>query len=491
LINFSIAPNARIKFVNRNQLMLRSCDVEKLVDDDHPVRAIWEFVGRMDLQRFYSSVGSIEGQAGRAAWDPKLLICLWVYAYSQGIASAREIERRFDFDPAFQWLAGLEVINHHTLSDFRVSGKATLDELFTQVLALLSVDGLITLEQVMHDGTKIRAYASADTFRREDRIREYLVAAEQQVKTLDEQAQEETSARRKKARERAARERKDKLEQAVKELEAIKKSKPSQESKEKTRVSITDPDARIMKTAEGGYSSSYNAQISTDAANGVIVGVAVTQSHADYKDLMPAIGVIEKNTGKLPKQVVVDGGFTSRENILAVATKGVELVGSLSDTSGQIEAQLAKRGVSEEFHPHHFIYDSETDTYTCPAGKLLTFRSKEATPGKVAFAYHAWSEDCSACPNKPSCCPKSKSGRTITRWTEDSQVAAFRKKMESEAGKSAYKKRGPIAEFTNAKLKCWTGLRQFCVRGIKKAELELKWASIALNIQLWRRLKWA
>ena len=112
-------------------------------------------------------------------------------------------------------------------------------------------------------------------------------------------------------------------------------------------------------------------------------------------------------------------------------------------------------------------------------------------PGKTAFTYHAWSEDCSSCSNKASCCPKSKSGRTVTRWTEDAEVAAFRKKMESEEGKSTYKKRGPIAEFTNAKLKHRIGLRQFCVRGIKKVELELKWACIALNIQLWGRLKWA
>lgn len=125
----------RIKEANRRQLLLRPINVEKLVSEDHPVRAIWEFVGRMDLSRFYASVASLEGQAGRSAWDPRLLICIWIYAYSQGIPSAREIERRFEYDPAFQWLTGMEVINHHTLSDFRMSGKATLDELFTQVLA--------------------------------------------------------------------------------------------------------------------------------------------------------------------------------------------------------------------------------------------------------------------------------------------------------------------------------------------------------------------
>ena len=149
-----------IRYVNRQQMSWRAVDVERLIGEEHPARAIWTVVGRLDLSPFYRAIESSAEEGGRPAFDPHLLISLWVYAYSQGIGSAREVARRCEFDPAFQWLTGLEEVNYHTLADFRVAKQKELDELFTQVLAALSQEGLITLEQVMQDGTKIKAQAS-------------------------------------------------------------------------------------------------------------------------------------------------------------------------------------------------------------------------------------------------------------------------------------------------------------------------------------------
>ena len=104
-----------------------------------------------------------------------------MYAYSQGIGSAREVARRCEFDPAFQWLTGLEEVNYHTLADFRVEKQKELDELFTQVFSALSQEGLITLEQVMQDGTKIKAQASTRSFQREGTIQGHLQQARQRV----------------------------------------------------------------------------------------------------------------------------------------------------------------------------------------------------------------------------------------------------------------------------------------------------------------------
>ena len=127
----------RLRFVDRAQMCWHVVDVERLIEDDHPARAVWELVGGLDLTSFLSPIGSINGQAGRPAFDPQLLISVWVYAYSRGISSAREIARRCEYEPAFQWLTGLGVVNHHTLSDFRIEHREALDELFTQVLAVL------------------------------------------------------------------------------------------------------------------------------------------------------------------------------------------------------------------------------------------------------------------------------------------------------------------------------------------------------------------
>jgi len=154
----SAAPlRPRVKAVDRTQLSWQMLDVERLIEQEHPARAIWDLVGRLKLEGFYAPIEAVEGGAGRTPWDPRLLISLWIYAYSRGISSAREIARRCTYEPAFQWLCGLGEINHHTLSDFRVDHDAGLRELFVQVLGVLSSEGLVSLERVMHDGTRIKA----------------------------------------------------------------------------------------------------------------------------------------------------------------------------------------------------------------------------------------------------------------------------------------------------------------------------------------------
>jgi len=161
-----------LKVVNRQQMLWRAVDVEKLIEPEPRARAIWELVGRLDLRRFRAAIEVAAGEPGRPAYDPQLLISLWIYAYSEGVSSAREMEGRCEYHPAYQWLTGLEGVNHHSLSDFRVAHQGALDELFTQVLGVLSSEGMIRLERVMHDGTKVKAAASGKSFRRQARRRE-------------------------------------------------------------------------------------------------------------------------------------------------------------------------------------------------------------------------------------------------------------------------------------------------------------------------------
>src|SRR5580658_1577754 len=201
-----IGKHPLIRYVNRQQLSWRAVDVEHLIGEDHPARAIWALVGRLNLSAFYQAIESSTEEGGRPAIDPQLLISRWVYAYSQGIGSAREVARRCEYDPAFQWLTGLEEVNYHTLADFRVEKQQELDELFTQVLAALSKEGLITLEQVMQDGTKIKALASSRSYQQEQTIREHLEKARRRVAEMGDPRNEESSSKVKQARVRARRE---------------------------------------------------------------------------------------------------------------------------------------------------------------------------------------------------------------------------------------------------------------------------------------------
>ena len=479
---------ARVKPVDRSQVVWRAVDVEELIGEDHPARAIWALSGQLDLKSFYAPIEAVAGVAGRTPWDPRLLVSLWVYAYSRGISSAREIARRCAYEPAFQWLCGLEVINHHTLSDFRVAHGQALQELFVELLGVLSAEGLVSLERVMHDGTKIKACASADTFRREESLRAHLEAARQQVQALAQEVNQEPT-RQQAAQQRAARERQQRVQQALEQLEQIRQTKREAKEKEEVRVSTSDPTSRIMKQADGGFAPSYNAQISTEASHKIIVGVGVSQSGNDYGELSGGMARVEQNLGAKPQAAVVDGGFTCRENILTMAAQGIELIGSLPQPAPAGTGSQAS-GVSAEFGASAFQYEAAEDRYRCPAGALLPHQGQRELAGGVRHDYRAGASVCKACAFKAQCCPHTVRGRSISRLVEDPQVRQFRERMATTSAQEIYRQRAPVAEFPNAWIKDKLGLRQFRLRGLVKVGWELLWACLTYNIQQWIRLCW-
>jgi transposase len=473
-----------IRFVNRQQMSWRAVEVEKLIGEDHAARAIWELVGRLDLSAFYQAIESSAEQGGRPAFDPQLLICLWVYAYSQGIGSAREVARRCEYDPAFQWLTGLQEVNYHTLADFRVERQKELDELFTQVLAAPSKEGLITLEQVMQDGTKIKALASTRSYQREGTIREHLERARQRVEQMGDPRNEEASPKVKQAQARARREQQERLESALQELRKLQERKSGEKAKSAARVSTSDPQARVMHHSDGGLSLSYNAQISADAANGLIVGVAVTQEANDSAQLLPAVERIENQLKQTPEQMVADGGYTTRDNIEKMAGRGIDFLGSMGrqETASGVTAP-------HRLPPSAFLYDGEQDRYLCPEGKFLRYEGRlRVEPGVISYRYEANRKECESCVRKPECCPKNqKRGRSVTRLEETASVLAFREKMASEQARAQYRRRGTVVEFCHAWIKSKLGLRQFHVRGLVKAQSEMLWACLTYNLQQWIR----
>jgi transposase len=473
-----------IRYVNRQQMSWRAVDVERLVGDDHPARAIWALVGRFDLRRFYDCIESSEQEGGRPAFDPQLLISLWVYAYSQGISSAREVARRCEFDPAFQWLTGLQEVNYHTMADFRVAKQKELDELFTQVLAALSKEGLVPLNQVMQDGTKIRAAASPRSMQSESSIQEHWERARKRVAEMGDPRKDETNPRAQQARLRAQRERQERLDQAMEELEKLHKLKAARSSSK--WVSISEPEARKMKQGDGSLALSYNAQISADAAHGLIVGVGVTQAASDWDELLPAMERLEQRTGRKPQQIVADAGYTSRAVIEEMAERKMDFLGSMP----REDASTGKTAPNR-LPPNAFVYQPEANRYLCPGGKLLRpqGRHNKKKPGVVAYRYEAKAEDCHGCAFKPQCCPGNQQrGRGLLRLEESAAVLAFRKKMASTEAQKQYSRRGRVVEFCHAWIKSKLGLRQFHVRGLMKVRAELLWACLTYNLQHWIRL---
>ncbi len=478
----------KMRPVERKQYFMETTNLEDMVAEDDVVRAIWAFVERLDLSAYYNKIKSKINQAGSPAHNPKVLLAIWIYAYSQGISSAREVEKLSQEMKTWRWLCGNQPINYHTLSDFRVGHKEELDELFTNSLGVLSAEGLITLERITQDGTKIRANAGIDTFRGEEKLKAHLKAAREQVELLSNPESEPVTKRISKARERAVVERCQKLEQAVQEYDKLQQKK---KNKEKIRVSTTDPQSRVMKQSNGGYNPSYNAQIAVDASNKIIVGKHTTTNCEDTKEFQPMIEAINERLGKYPAQVITDGGYNTYPNITMAAEKDIDLIAAERGNNNLSGRQYQKRGVTKEFESEAFKYDEDSKSMICPEGKTLKFDSQEVLPGRTNFKYRAKAEDCSRCPSKPRCCPEaSRKGRSVLRKEYNEDVIEFKEKMQTEEAKLIYKKRGENAEFANACIKERFKLRQFCLRGLFKVDIEVTFAALAYNIMRWFRLRW-
>lgn len=478
---------AKVIPINRSQNLLVPLDVDRLIGPDHPARAIWTLTEKLDLTKFYESLVSAEGLAGRRAWDPRLLLSIWLYGYSKGENSARALSREMAYEPGLMWLSGLGEVNHDKLSEFRRNNKEALDDLFAQQLAAMEAAGWIDLEQVMHDGTKIRAQGGADSMRRKETLERHLEKAREVVKELGNPEDETGSRQRRAARERAAKQRVEVLEEAAKQMEQLQASK-KEAGKAAVRVSLTEPEARLMKQGDNAIAPCYNVQISVDAKNTVIVGMHLTQCSSDSGSLGDAMDVVVENMGRQPEQAVADGGFTNGPAIIDMAARGIDFVGSLADPSARKAAGLKANGIDTAFGSEFFKIVEDGKALECPAGKRLPYQYKTTKNGNVYDQYQASTGDCQACEHRTQCCPKSSRGRIVNLLkSEPEAMRAFRDKMKTEAAKAAYKKRGPVAEFPNAWIKEKFGLRKFRLRGMAKAGTEALWACLTHNALQWIR----
>jgi len=492
-------PALRFKPIDRTQMVWAAMDVDQLLPADHLARAIWAMTERLDWRPFQAKFKAVEGQAGCTPYDPQLLACLWILAYSEGISSAPEIERRCEYHPAYRWLAALKVIGAKTLSNFRVAHKAALNRLFVQVLAALQSEGMIPGEQIMQDGTKVRAAASPGSLHREQSLRRHLEAAQQRVEQLSQASDAEPlSPRRQAAQQRGAQQRLQTLQRSLEELQQLQQAAPAAGADPaECRVSETEPEARKMKQPiVGGYAPSYNLQLMTDAAHDVVLNVAVVQAGNDQGQLEPGLDRLQQETGIRPKQAVVDEGYLSWETVQHMADRGIDLISggpALEDKNAQLNQQkLEKRGVTAEYFSEGFVYEPEQNLYRCPAGQGLRFRGqRQERAGVQRHQYRARAAVCRSCPQRAQCCPGSgKNGRTITRTEYQPAIQAHVDKMKTPAAQAIYKLRKRVAEFPNLWLKEKLGLRRFCVRGLDKVTCESLWACLTYNIQQWWRDRW-
>ena len=315
----------RLRRANRSEVVPVPARVEGLIGQEHPARLIWDRTEELDSSAFYEGIKVVEGEPGRPAIDPKILIVLWVYATSQGVDCAREIAELCVEHLVYIWICGGVNVNYHTISDFRTNHEAELDALMTQIVGHLDEEGLMDLEIQTQDGMRVRASAGAASFHRQPTLEKHLMQARERVKMLEEMEQvmpDEHTARQEAAQERAAKERVERLEAALEEMPKVKAVKPAAK-REEARVSSTDPEARVMKMADGGYRPAYNWEFAVELSHFVITGVDVVNIGSDKAQMIPMVEQVRKRTGRLPKAWLIDGGFVKLEAIETMDQNGV------------------------------------------------------------------------------------------------------------------------------------------------------------------------
>jgi len=419
----------RLRIPERRQMGWVAQCPDDLVGPQHTVRMVAAVVEKLDLSAFCAPIKAREGNAGRDATDPRLLVALWLYANIRGIGSARELARRCEESIPFRWLCGGVTVNHRLLSDFRSDQGKAVDDLLTQVIASLVEQGLVQVSRISQDGVRVRVSAGASSFRSEERLQELLQQAQEHVaelrRQMDGPAGAGLSARQKAARKRAAAERERRLEQAMAQLPELKRRQTEAEKRagqgqhgqkirqRKPRVSTTDPEARRMKMPNGGFNPAVNVQIASDPHSRAILGVDVTQEGSDNVGLSaPMRQQVEARTGGQVAEQLVDGGYMSRDEIEQAHEQGVQL----------------------------FV------------------------------------------PPKPARNPENRGHELDPKPGDSEAVQAWKQRMASEAGKQVYKERAATSETVNADLRCFRGLTQITVRGLAKAKCVALWCALAYNL---------
>jgi transposase len=344
----------RLREPVRDQVALRVVDLDALVGPGHAARTIWAYVQALDLRELEEAVRAREHTAGQAPASPRLLIALWLFATSEGIGSARALARLCESHDAYRWLCGGVSVNYHGLSDFRTAHPELLERLLTEHVAALSVADVIDLDEVVQDGVRVRASAGTKSFRRKKKLYKELKKARRLVERLRQAAESDPAASNRRiaaAQERAAREREARVAAALakhRELEAersrrAKTNKTETAEQKEPRASTTDPQARVMKMADGGFRPAYNCQIATVAKGQIVIGVSTETVGSDRGLLRPMLDRVKKHYSRLPKRHLVDGGFNKNDDTEWAANAGVKVYGPATSNKHKSDPYAPRR----------------------------------------------------------------------------------------------------------------------------------------------------
>lgn len=470
--------------VEFHQHQLFPSNIFDLLPDGHDCYLYADLFQQLETTAIESQY-SVKGQH---AYHPKRIVAVLIYAYSRGVFSSRQIERRCREDLSFMFIAQMNCPNFRVLSDFRKNHGAFFQDCFKQTVKLALELKLASLGHISLDGSKFKANTSKHKAMSYGRLKEKEQALSAEIEALIEKAarcdQEEDRAYQDKTGYEIPEDLKFKqsrlakiqaAKQALEEREA--QLNPGKAIEDGKQISFADTEARIMGK-KGGFDYAYNAQISVDADLQIIVGQHLSQNANDKQEIEPALQALQDTAGQLPAQMSVDNGYWSGGNLQALEQHEVDAY--IATDKGEKPHQQPLEASERKLVKADFDYHEAENVFTCPDGQRLEMISESKDGSRI---YQGRDEVCAACPFHKRCC-QSEKGRARTITTDDKEPLrqAMNRKMATPEAKAVYRQRKIIVEPVFGQIKN-SGFRGFSVRGKEKVAGEFAMICAAHNFK--------
>jgi hypothetical protein len=385
------------------------------------------------------------------------------------------------------YIAQQQCPNFRVLSDFRKVNAMYFRDCFKQTVQLALTLNLASLGHISMDGSKFKASSSKHKAMTYQRLQKKELGLMAEIDILIGKANLCDEEEDRRYQDETGYKIPEDLKFKKDRLEKIKAAKQALENREETlhpgkkiegrkQISFADKDARMMGK-KGNFDYRYNAQISVDEDNQIIVGQHVSQNSNDTQEVKPALDSIMTTTGQLPDKMTLDNGYMSGDNLETLEAAKVDSYVATDRTEksgGSAVDESTRRLVKADFE-----YNESEDIFICPAGQKL--RRIKTTVRELV--YQGKSDICDQCRYKSRCCQSSKGkARTITADHKEGIRRRMNLKMERTESKELYKKRKHIVEPTIGQIKN-SGFTGFSVRSIGKVRGEFSLVCTVHNVK--------
>jgi transposase len=479
---------------NKGQTWLLPPSIEELIPEDHICFLVEGLVDSLE----YSAFDIRYSGAGHPAYHPRIPLKLLIMGVLDRVRSSRRLARNARENVVYMYLSEKLAPDFRTISDFRKNNPDLVKEVFQHTVSFAKEEGLLDLSYLATDGSKVKANASNRKVLTKEELEFLLRFVDKELEEWAKQDRVEDGAygdlrgsdqlphQSKKTVKKAAHSYIKKLKERGADFkerlrENLQKAKDEVDKEGLSKVSISDPDSRFMKTPEGDIDLSYNPQVTVDRT-GFILANDVSQNAADVGQLQPQVLQTEENLGGLPENVAwsFDAGYFGSENVKLLSDKKID--GYIPDNN-EIKGK-------NPYDKRNFTYDPIRDEYTCPGNQKMKFIGEHFDKQKKKVIKMYKGQACSGCKRQSACTTRKDGIRYLKMYPYEGERNAMAEKMKTQQAKETYKLRQQIVEPVLGDMKENKGFRAFLTRGIKTVKAEFNIICAALNVKrIWTSLR--